>query len=335
MWHTTKQHYPPLSKKVFYRYNPTTEEYERVYPSRSERFWSVTRIVVEAVAITSALFLSFYLWVDLPREQQTSRENEALQTEMASLDKRLNVAIGVMDQLAERDNNFYRVIMQMDPLTPSQRYAGLPAIPSSFSAMPAGNDAAFIESVNNKMALLERQIAAQSISFDSLSAAIAGNADRVAHTPSVRPISEKDMTQMASGYGYRIDPVYGMRKHHDGMDFASPVGTAVYATADGTVTIAEYYGNYGNLIEIDNGYNYTTRFAHLSEIGVKPGQVVHRGDFIGRVGSTGKSTGPHLHYEVRFRNVPQNPVNYYFQDLTPEQYAAMVSDSENAGHVMD
>lgn len=323
-----------LSKKVFYRYNPTSEEYERVYPSRSERVWSVTKRLLEAVGITAAIFIVLYIWVDLPKEKLLIRENRQLRDELKALDDRLNSAITVMDHLAERDNNFYRVIMQMDPLTPSQRYAGLSVIPStkSFSGM---NDRELVTSLTEKLGLYERQVVAQSMSFDRLAEAVNQNADRISHIPSIQPISEKDMTQMASGYGYRIDPIYGTPKYHEGMDFASPVGTPVYATGDGVVTEAGQHGAYGNLVEIDHGYNYVTRFAHLSKIKVHAGQHVKRGDLIGNVGSTGKSTGPHLHYEVRLKGVAQNPVNYYFHDLTPEEYAQMVNDSENAGHVMD
>jgi murein DD-endopeptidase MepM/ murein hydrolase activator NlpD len=140
---------------------------------------------------------------------------------------------------------------------------------------------------------------------------------------------------MASGYGYRVDPVYGTTKFHEGMDFSAPQGTPVYATGDGTVIHSSWESAYGNLIEINHGYNYVTRYAHLSEILVRNGQTVKRGDLIGKVGNTGKSTGPHLHYEVRLRGEPQNPVNYYFFDLTPAQYDEMIRLAENAGHVMD
>lgn len=148
------------------------------------------------------------------------------------------------------------------------------------------------------------------------------------------PISISDYT-MSSGYGIRRDPIYGSSKFHAGLDFAAQTGTPVYATADGEVTVADRRSSYGNCIDISHGYNYLTRYAHLSKIMVKAGQSVKRGEVIGLVGSTGKSTGPHLHYEVRFKDEPQNPVNYYFMDLTPEQYAEMVQLAENAGHVMD
>lgn len=323
-----------MSKRVFYRYNPTTEEYERVYTSRAQRIWITVKHIVEGTAVAAAILIFLYIIIDLPKERSLKEANLRLQEQVEMMDSRLDEAIEVMNRLSERDNNLYRAIMQIDPLTPATRYNGLDATPDSmlYAILP---DKDLVNSVTAKLSLFERQVAVQSMSFDQLAQALSSDKDRLAHTPSIQPISEKDMTQMASGYGWRKDPVYGSTKHHDGMDFASPVGTPVYATADGVVKKAEYNGAYGNAIDIDHGYNYLTRFAHLSEIMVKPGQQVSRGDLIGKVGSTGKSTGPHLHYEVRYKDVPQNPVNYYFQDLSPEEYALMVEEAENAGHVMD
>ena len=140
---------------------------------------------------------------------------------------------------------------------------------------------------------------------------------------------------MASGYGYRRDPIYGTGRFHEGLDFAADTGTPVYATADGKVVHADWQSGYGNLLEIDHGYGYVTRYAHLSKFKVKEGDEVKRGDLIAETGNTGKSTGPHLHYEVRYRNSPQNPINYYFMDITPEEYDNMIRQAENAGHVMD
>lgn len=322
-----------MRKKVYYRYNPTTESYERVYPSRGERLWGLTRHILQGIAIGAAILVLLYICIDLPKEKALRKENEALRNKVEHLDSRLNTAINVMDNLAERDNNLYRVIMQIDPLTARQRFAGLSRLSSAdISTLP---DNEKLAEVTRKLELLERQVYVQSQSYDRLAEAINQNSDRIAHIPSIQPVSEEDMTQMASGYGWRVDPIYGTSKHHDGMDFAAPNGTSVYATGDGTVIEAGWNSGYGNTIDINHGYGYTTRFAHLSEILVKPGQKVKRGDLIGKVGNTGKSTGSHLHYEVRLKGVPQNPVNYYFQDLTPEEYARMVDDSENAGHVMD
>lgn len=153
--------------------------------------------------------------------------------------------------------------------------------------------------------------------------------------PAIQPVPEKFLRTMASGYGARRDPVYGTMKFHEGMDFSAPIGTPVYATADGTVRTSSWQSAYGNMVEIDHGYNYTTRYAHMSKLIAQVGKKVKRGDLIGLVGNTGKSTGPHLHYEVRYRGAPQNPVNYYFYDISPEQYDEIIRMAENAGHVMD
>lgn len=320
-------------RKVYYRYNPATESYERVYPSRGQRVWAWTKYILEGIAISAAILITLYIFIDLPKEKALRKENELLRAKVDNIDERLNTAIGVMDDLAERDNNFYRVIMQVNPLTARQRYAGLEIFRSGdLTELP---DDEKLEEVNRKLNLLERQVYVQSLSFDRLVEAINLNSDRISHIPAIQPVSQEDMTQMASGYGWRVDPIYGTSKHHDGMDFAAPSGTSVYATGDGTVTLAGWNNAYGNCIDINHGYSYTTRFAHLSEILVRPGQKVKRGDLIGKVGNTGKSTGSHLHYEVRLKGVPQNPVNYYFQDLSPEEYANMVDASENAAHVMD
>ncbi|MCH5232171.1 MAG: M23 family metallopeptidase [Muribaculaceae bacterium] len=196
------------------------------------------------------------------------------------------------------------------------------------------NDSKLVDELTNRMNLLEQLLYSQIMSFDQLTQAVEDQQDRLSHTPSILPISVADYT-MSSGYGWRVDPIYGTSKHHDGLDFAAKTGTDVYATADGKVNLARYQAGYGNCIDIDHGYNYLTRFAHLSEILVKEGEEVKRGQLIGKVGSSGKSTGPHLHYEVRFKDVAQNPVNYYFMDLSAEEYYEMISQADNAGHVMD
>ncbi len=323
-----------MSKKVFYRLNPVTEEFERVYPSRRQRIWVSCRHIIEGIAVAAVLFQFLYAIVDLPKEKILRSKNRELEEQLRMLDSRLDDAVEVMNDLATRDNNLYRAIMQIDPLTPANRYNNIDATPDS-AFVSVASDKALVTSLTAKLNLLERQVAVQSLSFSELAQALSNDKERLQHIPSIQPISEKDMTQMASGYGWRIDPVYGTSKHHDGMDFASPTGTPVYATGDGTVKRAEWHSSYGNCVDIDHGYNYVTRYAHLSKMLVTPGQKVHRGDLIGKVGSTGKSTGSHLHYEVRLKDVPQNPVNYYFQDLTPEEYAIMVEQAENAGHVMD
>lgn len=238
-----------------------------------------------------------------------------------------------MDRIKDRDDNFYRVMMQMDPMSPLQRHSGLDN-EARYRELQQLSDAGLVTYLTQRMDLLERQLFAQVQSFDQLRDAVGKQKDKLSHIPSVLPIKVEDYT-MSSGYGYRRDPIYGSSKFHEGLDFSASIGTLVYATADGEITVAKREAGYGNCIDIDHGYNYLTRYAHLSEILVKEGSQVKRGQMIGKVGSTGKSTGPHLHYEVRFKGEAQNPVNYYFMDLTPEEYVEMIQMADNAGHVMD
>lgn len=236
--------------------------------------------------------------------------------------------------MAERDNNFYRVMMGSEPMGNAARYAGLER-QRNYDRLDSMADNRLVHGLSLKLDRLDQMIFSQSSSFDYLAGETRRQQQRISHIPAIQPVPERFLRAMASGYGVRHDPIYGTTKFHEGMDFSAPIGTPVYATADGRVATASWQGLYGNLIEIDHGFNYLTRYAHLSRIEVQPGQEVHRGDLIGRVGNTGKSTGPHLHYEVRHRGAPQNPVNYYFYDLTPEQYDQIIRMAENAGHVMD
>ncbi len=323
-----------MSHKVFYRYNPSTERYERVYPSGRARFFAALRQSAVGLLVAAVGFaLVYFLW-ESPRERDLRERTEQVEDRLEMLNRRTDRALEVMEDLASRDNNFYRVMMQAEPITAGQRYAGLER-QRNYDAIDSMADSKLLRLTTDKLDLLDQMLYTQSKSYDFLAREVASTADRTAHIPAIQPISEKYLRAMASGYGCRRDPIYGTTKFHEGMDFSSPIGTPVYATGNGTVTNASWKSQYGNLIEIAHGYNYTTRYAHLSEILVKPGQNVKRGDLIGKVGNTGKSTGPHLHYEVRFRGQPQNPVNYYFYDLTPEEYDKMILEAENAGHVMD
>ena len=274
-----------------------------------------------------------YFVFDTPTEQNLKQENSKLKSQYSILEKRLDNSIKVMEDIRNRDDNFYRVMMQMDPLSSKERFSGLEN-DTRLEDLGHLDDAELIGRMNRSMDLLERQIYSQSVSFDQLREAAGEQKEKIASIPSVMPINIKDYT-MSSGYGYRRDPVYGTAKFHDGLDLAAATGTPVFATADAIVEVAERKDAYGNCIDLNHGYNYVTRYAHLSQILVKPGQRVKRGEMIGKVGSTGKSTGSHLHYEVRFKGEPQNPVHYYFMDLTPQQYIDMIRLAENSGHVMD
>lgn len=322
-----------MKKQIYYIYNAETDNFERVFPSfkgKAIRFmWIAGLSLIFGIGLYFIIFFAF----DAPTEANLRRENATLKSQYNILNRRLDNSLKVMSNIQNRDDNFYRVMMQMDPVGFGQRFAGLDN-EKRYHELQNMPDAGLVKLLTQRLDLFERQLYAQSLSFDQLRATASTQKDKLAHIPSVIPINIKDFT-MSSGYGIRRDPIYGSSKFHAGLDFAAKTGTPVFATADGRVTEAGRQSGYGNCVDISHGYNYLTRYAHLSEVLVKPGQEVKRGEMIGKVGSTGKSTGPHLHYEVRFKDEPQNPVNYYFMDLSPEEYAEMVQLAENAGHVMD
>lgn len=322
-----------MKRPIYYIYNPETDNFERVFPSFKSKLLGFLRLAGLSLLIGIGIYTIIFYALDAPTEKNLRKENATLKSQYNILNRRLDNSLKIMANIQNRDDNFYRVMMQMDPVGYGQRMAGLDN-EKRYHELQNIPDAGLVKLLTQRLDLFERQLYAQSLSFDQLRATASKQKDKLAHIPSVIPINIKDFT-MSSGYGVRRDPIYGSSKFHAGLDFAAKTGTPVFATADGKVTEAVRQSGYGNCIDISHGYNYLTRYAHLSEILVKPGQEVKRGEMIGKVGSTGKSTGPHLHYEVRFKDEPQNPVNYYFMDLTPEEYAEMVQLAENAGHVMD
>ena len=322
-----------MKRRSLYTYNPATDNYERVYPTLGSRLRHIIKCLAWGLFVWGIVLLIAFLCFGVHNETYIVKENGELKQQYVIMQKRLDKALAVMEDIRQRDDNFYRVMMQMEPVKMSQRYAGLSQT-NDFANLNRLSDDNLLKALGLNLDLLERQLYAQSRSFDELRATAFSQREKISHIPGIMPINITDYT-VSSGYGMRKDPVYGSTAFHAGLDFAAPQGTPVYATADGIVAAAERAGGYGNKIDIDHGFNYLTRYGHLSKIDVVAGQRVSRGDKIGEVGSTGKSTGPHLHYEVRYKDEPQNPVNYYFIDITPAEYQAMIEAAENAGHVMD
>ena len=322
-----------MKRRIFYIYSPETDNFERFFPSGGERIWKATKFVLLSIAMGFIIFLLYLHLFESPTEKALRKENSQLKSRYNVINRRLDNSLKVMEDIRNRDDNFYRVMLQLDPMSLGQRYAGLDN-ERRYKEIENMPDADIVKLLTQRLDLFERQLYAQSLSFDQLRVSAIEQKDKLAHIPSVLPIDVKDYT-VASGYGYRNDPIYGTTKFHEGLDFAAQIGTPVFATADGVVEDAGWKGGYGQCIDLSHGYNYITRYGHLSEILVEPGKTVKRGEMIGKVGSTGKSTGPHLHYEVRFKDEAQNPVNYYFMDLSPEEYSEMIRLADNAGHVMD
>lgn len=321
-------------RKVYYIYNPKTRTYDRIYPTMRQRAMSYLRRLFVGMGLGAGCFIILLLIFGSPSEKDLRVENSRLLSQYHILSTRLDEALGVMQQLQQRDDNLYRVIMQADLVADALRSASYGKTNRYEDLMDMAN-AKLVVNTTQKMDLLSRQIYMQSKSFDEVVELCKKQDDMLACIPAIQPVANKDLKQTASGYGNRIDPIYKTVKFHAGMDFSANVGTPVYATGNGTVQKAGWEGLYGNCIVINQGFGYVTRYAHLSKIDVKVGQKVVRGETIGKVGSTGKSTGPHLHYEVHLKGQIMNPVNYYFMDLDADDYDKMIQIAANHGKVFD
>jgi murein DD-endopeptidase MepM/ murein hydrolase activator NlpD len=239
-----------------------------------------------------------------------------------------------MKDIQQRDDNLYRVVLQADPIADAVRAAGYGGTNRYEELMDMAN-ADLVVNTTQKMDFLDRQLYIQSQSFDEVVNLFKQNDEMLKCIPAIQPVSNKDLKKTASGYGMRIDPIYKTSKFHEGMDFSASTGTPIYATGNGTVTKAGWQSGYGRVVVINHGYGYETLYAHMNKIDVRKGQKVVRGEVIGEVGNTGKSTGPHLHYEVHVKGRVVNPVNYYFMDLSADDYDRMIQMAENHGNVLD
>lgn len=322
------------NRKTYYLYNPNTLDYERVYPSTKDRLFSVLRHLSTGIAFGIATFFVMMHVIDSPQESQLRKENKLLQTQYEVLDLRLNNAMEILDDIQQRDENLYRAIFQAESIPESVRKSGFGGT-NRYKQLMELTNAELVVSTTKKMDMLRKQLYIQSNSLEELIEIGKNQEERAKCIPAIQPISNKDLRQTASGYGVRIDPIYRTPRFHSGMDFSAKIGTDIYATGDGKVTMAGWKQGYGNCVMIDHGYGYQTLYGHMSKFKVRVGQKVKRGEVIGAVGNTGKSTGPHLHYEVIVRGHYDNPSKYYYMDLTPEEYDRMIQIADNHGQVMD
>ena len=321
-------------RKVYYIYNPRTQTYDRIYPTVRQRALSILRRLFYGMGLGAGCFIVLLFIFGSPSEKELRIENSRLQAQYNVLSRRLDDAMGVLQDIQQRDDNLYRVILQSDPVSPAIRQAGYGGTNRYEELMDLAN-AKLVVNTTQKLDVLSKRLYIQSKSFDDVVDMCKNHDEMLKCIPAIQPVSNKDLKKTASGYGVRIDPIYKTTKFHSGMDFSANAGTPVYATGDGTVVSAGWETGYGNCIEVNHGFGYRTRYAHLSAIGVKRGQKVVRGEVIGKVGTTGKSTGPHLHYEVVVKGQKVNPVNYYFMDLSAEEYDKMVQMAANHGKVYD
>lgn len=320
--------------KKKYHLNPETLTIERIDHTVGYVVRKGLTYVVLGILFGIAFFFLFFSFFPSPREKKVVRERDALNTQYTMLSKQLDQMQLVLSDLQQRDDNLYRVLFQAEPIPLSVRLGAAYPLDYYDSIMQMTNSQLAAEIVR-KTNLIEKELYVQAKSYEDILELAKTREIRMENLPAIQPVLNKDLKRVASGYGYRMDPVYHTPRFHSGMDFTAPVGTDVYATGNGQIIFVGWKQGYGNTVVLSHGFDYTTLYAHLSKPLVKVGQRVRRGDIIALVGNSGKSTGPHLHYEVRLRDKPVDPRNFYFQDLSPEDYDRMVQLSNNFGYLLD
>ncbi len=322
-------------QKYKYKYNPQTVKYEKVKLTWKDKFFRFLTYFFATIVIAVAYNLVFSAFFDTPKEKGLKRENEQLKLQYEILNKRFDLVENTLQDLQQRDNNIYRVIFETDPIPPSIREAGYGGT-ERYKKLKNLENSELVVKTAKRLDKLSKQLYVQSRSYDQIINMADNKEEMLSSIPAIMPISNEDLTRTASGYGWRIHPIYKIKKFHEGMDFTASTGTEIYATGDGVVeTVKKSYRGYGKRVVIDHGFGYKTRYAHLADFNVRKGQKVKRGDIIGYVGNSGLSVAPHLHYEVEKDGEKINPVHYYFNDLSPEQYEKMIFISRNSGQSFD
>ncbi len=307
-------------KKIKYFYNANTLRYEKLVTPLRVKLLRIFGFL-SALAVSCLIIISLYTrFVPKPFDRYHAVQDSLMRINYGTLKEKVKTLQDQMAELEKRDNQVYRSIFEANPLPDSMR-AKLMEKSKEVEKVNVMNDEELGNSIKKTLDNISARIAFQGNSYTQIQKLIDNQESKLASLPAIQPVSNKDLTRIASGYGMRIDPVYGTPKMHKGLDFTAPQGTPIYATGDGVVSESGYSeGGYGNHVVINHGYKYETLYGHMVRVKVRNGQKVKRGEVIGWVGSTGKSTGPHCHYEVHINDDAVDPVYFFFNDLNAEQY---------------
>ena len=324
-----------MAKQKHYIFNQLTQNFEVLETSRSRKLLRFLLIFLGFLGVAFLFAVLLFTFFKSPKEKMQARELEYMKLQYEIINDRLDNMEVLMTDMEQRDNNLYRVMFEADPI-PSQvrrsgfsdadRYAGLYGYVNSGQVVSAAR----------KLDIIASQLYNQSVSYDTLFALARNKSDMLAHIPGIFPLKETELKYISSFFGYRPDPIYKISKLHSGIDFSAALGTEAYATGDGVVFDVEKNAwGYGTMVTVDHGFGYMTRYAHLQKALVRKGQKVKRGQCIGLIGNTGKTTGVHLHYEVLKNGVQIDPINFFYNDLTPEQYNQILEQSTLPTQTMD
>jgi murein DD-endopeptidase MepM/ murein hydrolase activator NlpD len=322
-------------KKIKYYYNTHTLRYEKLVTPLRVKLLRVFAFIATAL-VTSAIISYFaFQFVGSPAERILRDQNADLRYNYKELNEQLGDIRQKMRELEKRDNEVYRSIFEASPLPDSARAVAIEK-QKEIEIVESMELTTLVNSLYYTIDTLSARINAQRKSFGEIESLVRNKEQLLAATPAIQPVSNKDLNRIASGFGHRIDPIYKTIKMHAGLDFTAPQGTPIYATADGTVKLAGHsVTGYGNHVIINHGYGYETLYGHMVRIKSHQGQRVKRGEIIGYVGSTGKSTGPHCHYEVRKNGQRLDPVYFFYNDLGPQQFDQLLKRAAASNQSFD
>ena len=321
--------------KTRYKFNPESLSFDKVRLGFRDIMLRLLAYFVGSVIIAVIYGLVLAIFIDSPKEKVLKREIEQLTIQYELMTKEMDNVDKILGHLEETDENLYRTIFEAEPIPASLRGGGIGGI-NRYKELEGYENSDLVIETAKRLDNIRKKLYVQSKSFDELIGKAKEKEEMLSCIPAILPIYNKDLTRTASGWGLRVHPIYKIVKFHYGMDFTAPLGTDIYSTGDGVVErVTPSLRGYGNHVIINHGYGYKTIYAHLDRFNVRVGQKVRRGDVIGFVGSTGASLAPHLHYEVELNGQKVDPSNYYFNDLTPEQYERMIEIASRSGQSFD
>lgn len=321
--------------KTKYKFNHETLSFDKIRLGLRQTFLRLFGYFIASLFLAGIYGFIFAFIFDSPQEKALKREIAQLTLQYELMNKEMENVEKVLLHLQETDDNLYRTIFETEPVASSFREGGIGGV-NRYEELEGFSNSELVIETARRLDRIRKKIYVQSESFDELIAFAREKEEMLSSIPAIQPVSNSDLKRTASGFGYRIHPIYKISKFHSGMDFTAPTGTDVYSTGNGVVReVKSARRELGNHIIIDHGFGYQTIYAHLDRFNVRVGQKVKRGDIIGFVGSTGLSTAPHLHYEVHVNGRPVDPAMYYFNDLTPEEYERMLEISSKSGQTFD
>ena len=320
--------------KQKYIFNPKTLSFEVFQISTARKVGRIVLVILSMIGMAFVFAILLFTFFKSPNEKIQARELEYMKLQYEIMSDRMDMYEAELADLEQRDNDIYRVVFEAEPIPSAKRRSGLANV-NRYANLDGYRNSEQVMAASKKLDMIASQLYYQSVSYDEVFEMARNKEEMLSCIPAILPLRVRDIKYISSYFGYRPDPIYKIGKFHEGIDFSTNLNAEVYATGDGVADVEKMHWGYGNVVTIDHGYGYKTVYAHLNGFAVKKGQKVKRGQLIGYAGTTGKSTGVHLHYELRKNDKPINPIHFFFNDLTPEQYEQILEQSTLPTQAMD